>query len=172
MNRKVRKVTNALARNLSNIGGPNQSRRKVLSNVVNSILLYAASIWSTAAAETWTLSTMSFDAVCVISGIMPIQLVAEEQIHRLRCKNEHIHLRTATREARTVTTERWWQLLWNTNTKGQWTHRLILHVELCQLENRESWITVPHTYWQDLAVLGPINLGTGWRTVRPVLPIN
>lgn len=48
------------------------------------------------------LLTVSYDTVCVVSGIMPIQLVAEYQIriNRLLFEDWDTHLGTATREAR------------------------------------------------------------------------
>ena len=45
---KAARVINALGRIMPNVGGPSQSRRILLSNVLNSILLYAAPTWVSA----------------------------------------------------------------------------------------------------------------------------
>lgn len=79
---------------MPNIGGPDR-RCKLLSNVSKCILLYAAPIYSTAAAVmsyrsqgitvyhrrvlrvAQIIRTVSHDAVCIVSLKMPNQLVAE-----------------------------------------------------------------------------------------------
>ena len=94
---KAARVTSALARIMPNIGGPRQSRRKLLSSVVSSTILYAAPIWSQAM-EVFSYSrqirstyrrasfrvagafrTVSYEAVYVITGMSSIELVVEER---------------------------------------------------------------------------------------------
>lgn len=77
------------------------------------------------------------------------------------------HLKFATREARTATTERWHGLC-DTSTKARWTHRHIL--------DYARWATRKHgelghssrNCWQDMAASGTFNIGSGWRTMSPV----
>ena len=45
---KAARVANALARPMPNIGGPRQTRRKLLASVVTSILTYGIAIWAEA----------------------------------------------------------------------------------------------------------------------------
>jgi len=97
VSQKASDVCNALTRIMPNIGGPKQSRRKLLSNVMVSILLYGAPIWSNAM-ETKSyvrqmsavyrrsalrvaraFRTVSYDAVCVISSMLPIDLLVDER---------------------------------------------------------------------------------------------
>lgn len=42
---KATVVGNALARNMPNIGGPHQIRRKLPTSATNSVLLYEAPVW-------------------------------------------------------------------------------------------------------------------------------
>lgn len=144
---KAGAVCNALARIMPNIGGPRQARRRLLSSVVTSVLLYAAPIWSEAATVSSyvrrmtsvyrrsalrvarAFRTVSYDAVCIISEMMPIHLMAEEraEIYRRRCAQPAVDRRTIAEESRTVSMERW-QRLWDSSFKGRWTHRLIPNI--------------------------------------------
>lgn len=137
-------VYNSLAKLMPNIGGPHQARRKLLSTVVSSTMLYAAPIWSGATAVTSyrrqmssayrrialrvarAFRTVSYDAVCVIADMMPIHLRAEELnlMYRRGRKRPVPERRTISVEVKLETRERW-QRLWNASCKGRWTHRLI-----------------------------------------------
>lgn len=148
-------VCNALARLMANIGGPRQARRKLLANVVSSVMLYAAPIWSKATAVTSyvrqmtsvhrrcalrvarAFRTVSYDAVCVIADMMPIQLMAEEraEIYRRRCENHTIDHRTISNEIKMAMVARW-QHLWDRSTNGRWTYRLIPDIK--------TWSTRQH----------------------------
>ena len=88
----------ALSRIMSNIGGPRYTKRKLLASVSSSILLYCDPIWGTAAnvstyvakiRSSYRISalrvacsyrTVSYDAICVISSMIPIELLAQEQV--------------------------------------------------------------------------------------------
>ena len=141
---KAARVTNALSRIMPNIGGPRQSRRKLLSSVVSSILLYAAPIWSPAMeVKSYTqhitsvyrraslrvasaFRTVSYEAVCVISGMPPIELIVEERsrIYNRLQGDRNANRRGVTREEQVVTTARW-QERWNDADTGRWNNRLI-----------------------------------------------
>lgn len=82
---------------MSNIGGPSSKKRKVLANVVSSIILYGAPIWipgmeikrhrnrvksvqrKVALKITMGYRTVSMDEVMVITRRIPIHLLAEDR---------------------------------------------------------------------------------------------
>ncbi|GBP22496.1 hypothetical protein EVAR_78674_1 [Eumeta japonica] len=94
---KASAVRASLARLMLNVGGSKQSKRLLLSSVVTSVLTYGTFIWSDAleiqktsrkAGPVYRLSalivasafrTISEKAVCVISGILPLRVLAEER---------------------------------------------------------------------------------------------
>ena len=93
---KAAKVATALARLMPNIGGPRQPQRKLLASVVTSILTYGIAIRGetlkimecqrkiaavnrhSALRVSCAFRTVSDVAVCVIAGIMPIEILAVE----------------------------------------------------------------------------------------------
>ncbi|XP_015119514.1 uncharacterized protein LOC107042829 [Diachasma alloeum] len=94
---KASGVRAALSRLMPNIGGPKQRRRALLSSVITSVLTYGIAVWAEAlqlqqnqrkVGPVYRLSalrvasafrTVSNDAVCVITGMMPIEVLAEER---------------------------------------------------------------------------------------------
>ncbi|XP_046686135.1 uncharacterized protein LOC124371823 [Homalodisca vitripennis] len=82
---------------MPNVGGPKQCRRSLLSSVVTSVLTYGISIWADAlevqettrkVASIYRLSalrvssafrTVSEEAACVIAGMLPVRVLAEER---------------------------------------------------------------------------------------------
>lgn len=94
---KAAKAASALARLMPNVGGPRQNKRRLLTSVVTSILTYAIPIWGDAlrikechkiVSAIYRLSalrvssafrTVSKDAINVIAGMMPIQMLAKER---------------------------------------------------------------------------------------------
>lgn len=146
---RARATSNALSRIMPNIGGPRQIRRRLLSSVVSSIMLYGAPVWSDALVVTAyarqitsvyrrsalrvarAFHTVSYDAVCVIADMMPIHLMAEERtkIYRRRREDQETDRRAIAKEIRTEMTMRW-QQLWDASTKGRWTHRLISDIHV------------------------------------------
>ena len=87
-------MNTGLSRIITNIGGPNQSRRLLLAKVTQSIMMYAAPVWGPAlgirtyARSLFHLSalrvasgfrTVSYEAISVISGINPPDVVAMER---------------------------------------------------------------------------------------------
>ncbi|XP_015112259.1 uncharacterized protein LOC107037939 [Diachasma alloeum] len=94
---KASGVRATLSRLMPNIGGPKQRRRALLLSVITSVLTYGIATWVDALQlqESWrkvapvyrlsalrvasAYRTVSEDAVCVISGMLPIEVLAEER---------------------------------------------------------------------------------------------
>lgn len=82
---------------MPNVGGPRPSKRRLLGSVVHSIMMYAAPVWESALKVSRTRQILDSaqckvalrvtrayravfeDAACVIAGIPPIALLAEER---------------------------------------------------------------------------------------------
>ncbi|GBP31023.1 Putative 115 kDa protein in type-1 retrotransposable element R1DM [Eumeta japonica] len=133
---------------MPNVGGPKQSRRRLLSSVVTSILIYGISICADALEiqEAWrkagpvyrlsalriasTFRTISQEAVCVISGTLPLRILAAERralYHRKR--STALSAEELSIEKRQNSINRW-QLQWNAAAKRRWTHRLIPRIDV------------------------------------------
>lgn len=150
---KAARVHSALARIMTNIGGPNQKRRILLGKVTQSIAMYAAPVWAQAlqqktyAQKMKTLfrlsalrvcsafRTVSHEASSVISGIMPPHIQAPE-LQRVyeRGRNSPLTVEERNEERRKSIAE--WQQEWDIANKGRWTHRLI--------KNVSEWVNRKH----------------------------
>lgn len=138
---KAGKVTAALSRLMANIGGPTANKRKLLLTTVQSVLLYGSEIWAdslkaeyrrkalgavqrTAALRAVSAyRTVSEAAVLVIGSSIPIGLLATER--KKRWDQKHwTEGRLTTRELRGQSIEQW-QQMWQNQTHGRWTARLI-----------------------------------------------
>jgi len=121
----VEKAANALSRLLPNIGGPNASIRRLYTNVVHSIALYAAPVWAAEMEATPYIKTLmrraqrrvaqrivrayrttSYAAATALAGIPPLELLAKMyanvywRVRELReAHNNHVPPR-ALREAK------------------------------------------------------------------------
>lgn len=145
---KASAVVASLARLMPNVGGPRQSRRLLLSSVVTSVLTYGISIWADALEkqESWrkagpvyrlsalrvasAFRTISMEAVCVISGTLPLRVLAEERrILYQRKKSTTLSAEELGTEERQRSISRW-QLQWDATVKGRWTHRLIPRINV------------------------------------------
>ncbi len=92
---------------MSNLGGPSKGKRKLLANVAMSVLLYGAPIWADAInarqyrrtemvlvqrkAALRCVSaycTVSTEAVCVLAGILLIEIVVDEhrRVYSATCR--------------------------------------------------------------------------------------
>ncbi|KAJ3639073.1 hypothetical protein Zmor_004372 [Zophobas morio] len=96
--RKAKLVVGALGRLLHNVGGPRASKRRVLCSVVHGMLLYGAEAWIDGyriqkyrqmllgAQRNMLLRvccayrTVSGEALCVLAGVPPLDLLAEERL--------------------------------------------------------------------------------------------
>ncbi|KAJ8913364.1 hypothetical protein NQ315_008754 [Exocentrus adspersus] len=143
---KAERTAVALAKLMPNIGGPRQQKRVVMARVVESGMLYAASIWADAvqigryrerllkAQRKMTLRiasayrTVSTDAAGVIAGVLPMDLMVEQ---RREC-HMSVQRGMEVKEAKKVSRERAhakWQERWNASTKAAWTRRLIPEID-------------------------------------------
>ncbi|CAB0029023.1 unnamed protein product [Trichogramma brassicae] len=137
---KAAGVIGALAKIMPNSGGPRSSRRKLYAHVVDSILLYGAPVWSTAAQKRAYIRQaesahrraclrviggrphVAYEATYVLAGIPPLALLADERARlygrrREDAKDEE-RLATLSKEA------------WDRSTKARWTHRLIPNIRV------------------------------------------
>ena len=91
-----KRKSDELSRIMSNIGGPRYIKQKLVASVSSSIMLYGAPIWCKAAnvltyvakirssyrisalREACSYRTVSYDAICEISSMIPIELLAQE----------------------------------------------------------------------------------------------
>lgn len=142
---KAAKITAQLSRLMANVGGPLQSRRKLLMEACNSILLYGSEIWAhtlntkiraktlltvqrTAALRvTSAYRTVSAPAVLIIAGMTPIDLQALERNQIWNIKNGNLHETpqpAAIEQIRQNTIEKW-QTRWRNEKHGRWTSKLI-----------------------------------------------
>jgi hypothetical protein len=138
---KATKVTFALSRLMTNVGGPSAGKRRLLMSVTNSILLYGCEIWAdTLKIEKYrkkmatvqrrgalriisSYRTVSEPAAMVIAGVIPIDLMAQERKLIYDTKDD-LGTMEAKAEAREYVMLRW-QERWQTESRGRWTARLI-----------------------------------------------
>ncbi|GBP96286.1 Retrovirus-related Pol polyprotein from type-1 retrotransposable element R1 2 [Eumeta japonica] len=73
---------------------------------------------------------ISEEAVCVISGILPLRVLTEERqtLHR-RKRSSTLSAEELREEERQSSTSRW-QLQWDVAKKGRWTHCLIRQIDV------------------------------------------
>ncbi|CAH1720556.1 unnamed protein product [Aphis gossypii] len=136
---KAGKVVQGLSRILPNISATKPTKRKLLSNVAHSIMLYGAPLWAEDMSVTGWVAfnkvqrrinlrvvsaycTVSGDAPGVIAGIAPLDLLAKE---RKQMYGERKQLNPTT----DVNIAAEWQNRWDGSLKGRWTHRLIPVIE-------------------------------------------
>lgn len=135
---KAEKTISALTKLLPNIGGPRSSKRKVLSSVAHSQILYAAPVWHTVIHNKKLLQkltgtqrkmnlricsayrTVSAEAACVITGVPPIEIQVIERRERYT---------GVRKEEAKENTFRTWQQKWDNGVYGRWTYRLIPNIQ-------------------------------------------
>ncbi|CAB0033520.1 unnamed protein product [Trichogramma brassicae] len=131
---KAAGVIGALAKIMPNSGGPRSSRRKLYAHVVDSILLYGAPVWSTAALKRAFMQQaesahrraclraiggrphVAYEATYVLAGIPPLALIADERARLYGRRRED-----AKDEERLATLSKW-QEAWDRSKKARWTH--------------------------------------------------
>lgn len=139
--RRADRTAVALTRLMPNIGGPKAGRRRILSSVVNSILLYGAPAWrdwaqrgryrkilestqrKTAIRIASAYRTVSTKAIQVIAGTIPIHLLVAERTY-----DKAANKREQKARARQNTMTRWQEEWTNETTTAQWTKKLIPEV--------------------------------------------
>lgn len=141
---KAAKVQKALARIMPNTFGPISSKRRMIANVTTSVLRYGCEVWGKALDKQRNSEiinrihrlsalriasgyrTVSYDAACIIAGLMPIELVLKED---KKCweskKSKGVTERPEHREQSLLE----WQNRWDNSMKGRWTHRLIPQIK-------------------------------------------
>lgn len=145
VSQKAEKTLTALSGILPNIGGARASKRRMLASVVHSQILYAAPIWShrtekksvikslkrvqrgTSIRIASAYRTISAEAVGVIAGVPPIDLMAQERNARYNGEDGS--------NAREDLLSRW-QERWDKGQHGRWTHSLI--------PNIRKWLERPY----------------------------
>jgi len=137
-----------LSRIMPNISAATPRKRKLLGNVVNSLLLFGAPIWANRMSATGkdkmakvqrktalrvcsAYCTVSAEAALVVASMPPIDILANERLYIYDNKDDP----EATRKAREAS-QALWQTRWDASGKGRWTHRLIPHIV--------PWITRKH----------------------------
>lgn len=137
---KADKLTSALTRLMPNIGGPGQEKRVIMCSVAHSVLLYGAPVWRRVMKvkkySNMLLSTqrkmlirvalayrtVSTEALCVVAGVIPIDLLADERVRIYDRKQEGRQVKREERERTMIK----WQERWDHNLSvGQWTKALI-----------------------------------------------
>ncbi|CAB0037474.1 unnamed protein product [Trichogramma brassicae] len=139
---KAAGVIGALAKIMPNSGGPRSSRRKLYAHVVDSILLYGAPVWSTAAQTRAYIQQaesahrraclpliggrphVAYEATYVLAGIQPLVLLADERARLYGRRRED-----AKDKERLATLSKW-QEAWYRSKKARWTHRLIPNIRV------------------------------------------
>lgn len=140
---KATKAITALTRIMSNSSAIRSNKRRLLASVSTSILRYGAPAWAagvitrrnlTRLNSTYRLMamrvasayrTISVDAVCVIAGMTPINILLEED-----CECYRLRGTSGARMIARSDSMRKWQLAWNSSSKGRWTFRLIPNLSL------------------------------------------
>lgn len=137
---KARATVASLCRIMPNTRGPKYHRRRILAEVVKSIILYASPIWAVsmrfktycgklnsvyrliALRVCCAYRTVSDEAAFVIAGMAPVDLLAKEALY--------IHEDGNTKEEARAKTLEYWQRRWTATTKGRWTHSLIPDIKI------------------------------------------
>lgn len=102
-----------------------EHRRKVLAKVQRTAALRVASAYR----------TVSEPAVLVISGVIPIDLLAKERRQLWLWKKDGIEIHMATRQQARKQTFELWQDRWTRESKGRWTAKLIKEIETWHSRN-------------------------------------
>ena len=139
---KTAATTSALSRIMPNVGGPRQCKRKLLTSVTMSQMMYGAEVWAptlglrryfnmltrvqrrAALRVICGYRTISADAAGVLAGMPPVDLLAGERRSRRISAEKGEDPVEAKNSARMAVMETW-QSRWNESQKGRWTWKLI-----------------------------------------------
>ena len=151
---RATEVAGRLCRIMPNIGGPRSSKRRVICSAVSSILMYGAPVWKKALRHKKYVGmmaklqrklalricsayrTVSLEAIQVLAGVIPLELIAEEREETNR------NSETNKAELRETTIHRWQERWSALQGKAEWTRRLIPSIS--------RWVTRQHgevNYW-------------------------
>ncbi|EFA13619.2 Putative 115 kDa protein in type-1 retrotransposable element R1DM-like Protein [Tribolium castaneum] len=157
---KAEKNISTLTRILPNIGGPRDSKRKVLCSAVQNIVLYGAPVWEKAleTKKQYTaihklqrkmllrvasaFKTVSGLALQTVTGILPIDIMVQERSymnqHRLEDKKQ------TEISARERSLKQWENRWMRETNKTQWTKRLIPNLRIwlnCKHRQTDYYLT-------------------------------
>jgi len=142
---KALSTAQALSKIMPNFGGSGQQKRRLLSTVVLSKLLYAAPVWSAALVfdrniksilrpqrtialrTAMAYRTVSTAAIMVVAGVVPAHLLAWERTKRYEIR-KHPNKAALEKEIRDEVLSKW-QIEWDKEVTGRWTWRLIRDVK-------------------------------------------
>lgn len=135
---KAEKISTQLARILPNVGGPREERRRLLSSVVHSVLLYGAPSWAhtlefvtnnrklinrvqrkVLLRSACAYRTVSEAAATVIASTPPADLLAKKR------ELDFLRRRNTVDDSTNVDIFKDWQSQWATEKTGRWTYKLI-----------------------------------------------
>ncbi|XP_046145735.1 uncharacterized protein LOC123989069 [Osmia bicornis bicornis] len=122
--------------------------RRLYYRVVEAVIMYAAPIWGTSLVFKGNVDlingmqrtallrvaraycTTSADALCVITGHIPLDLLVGERMRLFekRSKNPNKALNDRDKEEERKNTMARWQEHWGSSMKGRWTYRLIPNI--------------------------------------------
>ncbi|XP_023311621.1 uncharacterized protein LOC111692114 [Anoplophora glabripennis] len=132
---------------MPNIGGPGQKKMMVMAGVVDSIILYAASVWAGAMKVklhrdrvirtqrrmllriAHAYRPVSTNAASVIAGVIPIDLKIEERAMIRRLVQTGTNMKEAKVRAR-GTAHDTWQQRWQNYGRSAWTKRIIPNIRI------------------------------------------
>jgi len=134
----------AIGRLMPNLKGPSNSKRILLSTVVQSKLLYASNVWAekglitaknrsamTRAQRLIALRvirsyrTVSAEAALMLAKILPCDLVAKERKEIRRRIQEDNETKSRIKKEERDQSLALWQVRWDSSGKGVWTRRLL-----------------------------------------------
>lgn len=137
--------TTALSHLMRNMNGPKPCKRRLMMTVVQSILLYGAEVWADALNVAYlrkrlvavqrrgalriacAYRTVSEPAILVLTGVIPIHLMASER-KRIFDRREEDNRSRIAKEEREHTMDSW-QELWTAEHRGRWTARLVPNIQ-------------------------------------------
>jgi len=138
---KALSTSQALSKIMPNVGGSGQQKRRLMSTVVLSKLLYAAPIWSVALVfdrniqsilrpqrtialrTAMAYRTVSTAAIMVVAGVVPAHLLAWERTERYEIRRDP-NKAALEKEIREEVLKKW-QIEWDKEVTGRWTWRFI-----------------------------------------------
>lgn len=148
---KAQKVSRALGRLMPNLRGPDEKKRRLYSNVLNSVILYAAPVWcgslTTSPNNRRTIRqvqrtvalrvcsayrTVSYDAATLLARTIPLELLAAERLRvytrvmEARRTGENYNPSDFTSEERVLTERQWRAYLDNQHLPGARTRTAVL----------------------------------------------
>ena len=140
---KAAAVGGALSRLMPNVDGPKPRRRTLLASEVTSILTYGIAIWTSALQlqkcqrriypvgrhmalrVSSAFRTVSRDAEHVISGLLPNEILSEEQRRIYQHRSQRQSDADDCRKGERQKSLQRWQAQWDSSEKGRWTQQLV-----------------------------------------------